>query len=115
MLLALTASTAFAVEPAQHTVAWYRAHREVRENVLRTCQNDHSHDDEADCRNASSAAHAAAADSLLTSAAPDPEADPAYYGHNGPLIAMTLAICARNGAPQSWCLAARTAAAQQKP
>jgi hypothetical protein len=101
MLLALTASTAFAVEPAQHTVAWYRAHREVRENVLRTCQNDHSHDDDAD--------------SLLTAAAPDPEADPAYYGHNGPLIAMTLAICARNGAPQSWCLAARTAAAQQKP
>ena len=111
MLLAITASPAFAVEPAQHTVDWYRTHQQARESVLRTCQNDHTHDDAADCRNATSAAHGAVADSLATTKKQDPEADPAYYGHDGPLIAMTLAICARNGAPQSWCTAARTASA----
>jgi hypothetical protein len=111
LLLAITASPAFAAEPAQHTVDWYRTHQQARESVLRTCQNDHTHDDAADCRNALSGAHAALADSLATNKKQDPEADPAYYGHDGPLIAMTLAICARNGAPQSWCTAARTASA----
>lgn len=111
MLLALGTSPAFAVQPARHTVEWYRTHQHEREAMLRTCQNDHSTDNAADCRNALSGAHAALADSLVTPKKPDPEADPAYYGHDGPLIAMTLAICARNGAPQSWCTAAKTASA----
>ena len=111
LLLAVTASQAFAVEPAKHTVEWYRTHQQDRENVLRTCQNDHTYDDSADCRNAASADHAAAADSVETAGVKDPESDPAYYGHNGPLIAMTLSMCARNAAPQSWCVAARTASA----
>jgi hypothetical protein len=110
-VLALSASPVFAVEPARHTVEWYRGHQSAREAVLRTCQNDHSMDNQAECRNALSGAHAALADSLATTQKADPEADPAYYGHDGPLIAMTLAICARNGAPQSWCAAARTASA----
>ncbi len=54
-LLAMTANHAFAVAPAQHTVDWYRTHQQARESVLRTCQNDHTHDDAADCRNATSA------------------------------------------------------------
>ena len=111
VLLAVTASQAFAVEPAKHTVEWYRTHQQDREKLLRTCQNDHTYDDSADCRNAASADHAVAADSVETAGAKDPESDPAYYGHNGPLIAMTLSMCARNAAPQSWCVAARTASA----
>ena len=111
VLLAMTANHAFAVAPAQHTVDWYRTHQQAREGVLQTCQNDHTHDNAADCQNALSGAHAALADSLVTTATKDPESDPAYYGHNGPLIAMTLSMCARNAAPQSWCIAARTASA----
>jgi hypothetical protein len=111
VLLAVTASQAFAVEPAKHTLEWYRTHQQDRKNVLLTCQNDHTYDDSADCRNAASADHAAAADSVETAGGKDPESDPAYYGHNGPLIAMTLSMCARNAAPQSWCVAARTASA----
>ncbi len=114
VLLAVLAHQSFAVEPAKHTVEWYRTHQQDRENVLRTCQNDHTYDDSADCRNANSAAHAALADSLATTGTKDPEADPTYYGHNGPLIAMTLSMCARNAAPQSWCAAARTASANLK-
>lgn len=110
-LLAMTANHAFAVAPAQHTVDWYRTHQQARESVLRTCQNDHTHDDAADCRNATSAAHGALADSIATTGTKDPESDPAYYGHNGPLIAMTLSMCARNAAPQPWCMAARAASA----
>jgi hypothetical protein len=113
-LLAVAASQTLAVEPAQHTVAWYRTHEHARESVLQACQNDHSHDDAADCRNALSAAHDATADSLSITGGKDPEADPAYYGHNGPLIAMTLSMCARNAAPQSWCSAARTASENLK-
>ena len=109
VFLALSTSPAFAVEPARHTTEWYRTHQHAREAVLQTCQNDHSTDNEAECRNALSGAHAALADSLVTTPAKEPEADPAYYGHNGPLIAMTLSMCARNAAPQSWCVAARTA------
>jgi hypothetical protein len=114
VLLAMAAQPAFAVEPAQHTVEWYRSHQQERESVLRTCQNDHTYDDSADCRNANSAAQAALADSLATTGGKDAEADPAYYGHNGPLIAMTLSMCARNAAPASWCAAARTASANLK-
>jgi hypothetical protein len=113
-LLAVAASQTLAVEPAQHTVAWYRTHEQARENVLQACQNDHTHDNAADCRNALSAAHGATADSFAVTGAKDPEADPAYYGRNGPLIAMTLSMCARNAAPQSWCSAARTASANLK-
>ena len=112
VLLALSTSPAVAVEPARHTVEWYQTHLHERETILRTCQNDHSTDKEAECRNALSGARGALADSLVTTKKQDPEADPAYYGHDGPLIAMTLAICARNGAPQSWCSAARTASAK---
>lgn len=111
VLLAFSVSQAFALEPAQHTVDWYRTHQQARESVLQTCQNDHTHDDTADCQNALSGAHAALADSLATTGGTDREADPAYYGHNGPLIAMMLSMCARNAAPQSWCAAARTASA----
>lgn len=109
--MTMTAIPAFAVEPAQHTVAWYRTHQEARETVLKTCQNDHTLDSAADCRNATSAAHGAVADSLGPAGKADREADPAFYGHNGPLIAMTLSMCARNAAPQAWCTAARTASA----
>jgi hypothetical protein len=109
VLLAMTANQAFAVAPAQHTVDWYRTHQQARESVLRTCQNDHTHDNAADCRNAASAAHGALADSLATTGETDREADPSYYGHNGPLIAMMLSMCANGGVPPSWCSAARTA------
>ena len=113
VLLALTAIPAFAVEPAHHTVAWYRTHQEARETVLKMCQNDHTHDDEADCRNASSAAHGAIADSLAANGASDPESNPAYYGHDAGMIAMTLSMCARKAVPLTWCQAAQTAAANR--
>ena len=108
-LLALASGAAFALSPAVHTVDWFRTHQTEREATLKTCQNDHSLDNQAECRNALSGAHAALADSFATKQLNEPEADPAYYGHDGPLIAMTLAACARNGAPPSWCDAARTA------
>ncbi len=111
-LLAMMAAPAFAIERAQHTVEWYRTHPQERESVLKTCQNDHSFDNAADCRNATSAAHAVVAESLSPRTdKPDPEADPAYYGHDAGAIAMTLSMCSRGGVPQSWCQAARTAAA----
>ncbi len=114
-LLAATAVPALAVERAQHTVDWYRTHPQERESALKACQNDHSFDNAADCRNATSAAHAAVADSISpTTDKADPEADPAYYGHDGPMIAMTLAMCSRNRAPPSWCEAARIAAANMR-
>lgn len=109
VLLAVTASQAFAVEPAKHTVEWYRTHQQDRKNVLLTCQNDHTYDDSADCRNAASADHAALADNLAITGKKDPEADPAYYGHDAGVIAMTLSMCARHAAPELWCQAARTA------
>jgi hypothetical protein len=109
--LAVTATPAFALERAQHTVDWYQAHQQERENVLKMCQNDHSYDNSADCRNATSAMHGATADTFVKTDKTDPEADPAYYGHDGPLIAMTLSMCSRNMAPASWCQAARTASA----
>jgi hypothetical protein len=111
VLLALGTSPVFGLKPAQHTVDWYRTHQPEREAILQTCQNDHSTDNEAECRNALSGAHAALADTFVAPPKPDQESDPAYYGHDGPLIAMTLAICARNGAPESWCTAARAASA----
>jgi hypothetical protein len=113
-LLAMAAQPVFAVEPAQHTVEWYRTHQQERESVLRTCQNDHTHDDSADCRNANSAAHAALADSLATTGGTDREADPAYYEHDAGAIAMMLSMCANGGVPPSWCAAARTASANLK-
>lgn len=109
LLLAMTANHAFAVAPAQHTVDWYRTHQQARESVLETCQNDHTHDNSADCRNATSAAHGALADSLATTGGTDREADPAYYEHDAGMIAMTLAMCTRHEAPPSWCKAAQTA------
>jgi hypothetical protein len=114
-LLVLTATRVLAAEPAEHTVEWYRTHEQVRENVLRVCQNDHTYDPKPDCRNALSASHAAAADDFGQAAAgkTDPEADPAYYGHNGPLIAMTLSMCSRHAAPEPWCRAARSASTNQ--
>ena len=111
LLLAMTANHAFAVAPAQHTVDWYRTHQQARESVLETCQNDHTHDNSADCRNATSAAHGALADSLATTGGTDREADPAYYEHDAGMIAMTLSMCANGGVPDSWCTAARTASA----
>jgi hypothetical protein len=109
LLLAMTANHAFAVAPAQHTVDWYRTHQQARESVLETCQNDHTHDNSADCRNATSAAHGALADSLATTGGTDREADPAYYEHDAGMIAMTLAMCTRHEAPPSWCKAAQIA------
>jgi hypothetical protein len=111
--MVMTGNHAFAAAPARQTVDWYRTHREARENILQACRNDHSLDSAAECSNATSASHGALADSLATMAAgtKDPEADAAYYGHNGPLIAMTLSLCARNAAPESWCVAVRAASA----
>jgi hypothetical protein len=109
VLLAITANQAFAVEPAQHTVDWYRTHQQARESVLQTCQSDHTYDDRADCRNALSGAHGAVADSLATTGGTDREADPAYYEHDAGMIAMMLSMCANGGVPQTWCTAARTA------
>ncbi len=63
-LLAVAATPAFALERAQHTVDWYQTHQAERESVLKMCQNDHSYDNSADCRNATSAMHGALADSL---------------------------------------------------
>ena len=39
------------------------------------------------------------ADSLAKPDKPDPEADPAYYGHDAGVIAMTLSMCSHNMAP----------------
>jgi len=111
VFLAMTASHAFAAEPARQTVDWYRTHQQARESVLRACQNDHTQDSAADCWNATSAAHAALADSLVITGKADREADPAYYGHDAGMIAMTLSMCANGGVPESWCTAARTASA----
>ena len=108
-LLALSTSPAFALTPAQHTVEWYRTHQHEREAILQTCQNDHSADNEAECRNALGGAHAALADRLVTTGETDREADPAYYEHDAGMIAMMLSMCANGGVPQSWCTAARTA------
>jgi hypothetical protein len=113
-LAVVGASGASAIEPAKHTVAWYRTHQQARESVLATCQNDHSFDESGDCRNAQSASHGALADSLGGSGQGDPEATVAYYGKNGGLIAMVLNMCSRQGsarAPEAWCRAASTASA----
>jgi hypothetical protein len=111
-LAVVGASGASAIEPAKHTVAWYRTHQQARESVLATCQNDHSFDDSGDCRNAQSASHGALADSLATNTGKaEPEADPAYYGRDGGMIALTLASCAHHEAPASWCKAAQIASA----
>jgi hypothetical protein len=114
-LLAFVVATgttfAYAIEPAKHTVDWYQAHPQARDSVLATCQNDHSFDDSGDCRNAQSASHAAAADSPTPASTGEPEADPAYYGRDGSLIALTLAACTHHQAPASWCKAAHTASA----
>jgi hypothetical protein len=110
VLLVLSTRPAFALKPAQHTVEWYRTHQHEREAVLQTCQNDHSADNEAECRNALSGAHAALADSLMPARAKEPEADPAYYGHDAGMIAMMLSVCANGGVPESWYSAAYSAA-----
>ena len=110
-LLAATAVPAFALERAQHTVDWYQTHQAERESVLKMCQNDHSYDNSADCRNATSAAHGAVAESLAKAEKSDPEADPAYYGHDAGVIAMTLSMCSHSAVPASWCQAARIASA----
>ncbi len=107
--------SALAAQPARHDVTWYRAHAEARTSMLATCQNDHSYDDTADCRNANSAAHAAFADSLDAASAKDPEADPAYYQHNAGILGMTLAQCSHGQAPAAWCAAARSATKNPKP
>ena len=109
LLVAMTVGYAFAAEPAQQTVEWYRTHRQERETVLRACQNDRSENKAADCWNANSAAHAALADSLATTGETDREADPAYYEHDAGMIAMTLSMCANGSVPETWCKAARTA------
>lgn len=110
-VLAVIAIPALAIEPAQHSVDWYRTHQQAREGVLQTCQNDHTNDNTADCRNAISAAHAAVADCLATTGGTDREADPTYYEHDAGMIAMMLSMCANGGVPPSWCSAARTASA----
>jgi hypothetical protein len=109
VLATLSTSPAFALKPAQHTVDWYRTHQHERKAILQTCQNDHSTDNEAECRNALSGAHAALAGSLVATGTKDPEADPAYYEHDAGMIAMMLSMCANGGVPPSWCSAARTA------
>ena len=111
------ANSACAVEPAEHTVDWYQSHKEDRERVLGACQNDHSKDGSGDCMNALSASHGALADSFLQQSKEvgEPEADPAYYGHDAGMIAMTLSMCSRhNGVPESWCQAAAVAKSRLK-
>jgi hypothetical protein len=115
VFMAIPMVSALAVQPARHDVAWYRAHTNERTSMLAMCQNDHSYDDAADCRNANSAAQGAAGDSVNTMVTGDPEADPAYYRHDAGVIAMTLSMCARNAAPKSWCQAAQTAKDNMKP
>jgi hypothetical protein len=110
-LMVVGATSASAVQPAKHTVDWYRTHQQARDSVLATCQNDHSFDELGDCRNAQSASHGALADSLAANGSKDPEADPAYYGHDGSMISLTLTACAHHQAPASWCKAAQTASA----
>jgi len=109
VFLAMTASHAFAAEPARQTVDWYRTHQQARESVLQACQNDHTQDNAADCWNATSAAHGALADSLAPSGEADREADPAFYEHDAGAAAMMLSMCSRHAAPETWCQAARTA------
>lgn len=109
VVVALGPTQVHAVQPAKHTVDWYRTHQQDRNIVLTTCQNDHSFDDSGDCRNAQSASQGAAADSLTTMKTQDPEANPTYYGRDGSMIAITLAACAHNQAPKAWCQAATTA------
>jgi hypothetical protein len=111
VFLAMTVSHAFAADPARQTVEWYRTHQQARESVLQACQNEHTEDNTADCWNATSAAHAALADSLAPTGKAEREADPAYYEHDAGMIAMTLSMCANGGVPESWCTAARTASA----
>jgi hypothetical protein len=114
VLLALGAGPAFALTPAVHTVDWYRTHQTEREAELTACQNDHSLDNQAECRNALSGAHAALADSFAASVSTkEPEADPAYYDHNAGVLAMTLTMCSHQQAPLSWCKAAQTASDKQ--
>ena len=113
--LALASGAAFALSPAVHSVDWFRTHQTEREATLQTCQNDHSLDNQAECRNAMSGAHAALGDSLLASQPPDPEATPAYYDHNAGALAMIMTMCTRNEAPQEWCKAAQTASDKAKP
>jgi len=107
----MAAHQALATAPARHTVEWYELHKQARQDMLRTCQNDHSLDPMADCLNATSAAHGALADSLASSTPSDPEADPAYYGKNRRSIAIMLSLCDHNAAPQTWCSAAHNASA----
>ena len=102
-------ASVLAVQPARHDVAWYRVHANERASVLAICQNDHSFDDAADCRNANSAAQATAFDNIKSSSKGDPEADPAYYEHDTGMIAMILSMCSHNGAPAAWCQAAQVA------
>ncbi len=116
LVAAIGAISAYAVQPAAHTVDWYRTHQQNRYRVMATCQNDHSLDGSGDCRSPQSASHGALADSPTgdNSANSDPEATVAYYGKNGGLIAMVLNMCARQGAaraPEAWCKAATIASA----
>lgn len=103
------ATSAYAVQPAAHTVDWYRTHQQNRDRVLATCPNNNSFNESGDCRNAQNASHAALADSLGFSGSTEPEANPAYYGRDGSMIALTLAACLHNQAPPSWCKAAKIA------
>jgi hypothetical protein len=109
LALAISVTSGHAIEPAKHTVDWYRTHQQARDSALAVCQNDHSLDETGDCRNAQSASHAVMADTLAPSSDQDPEANPAYYGHDGSMIALTLTACAHHQAPVSWCKAAQTA------
>jgi hypothetical protein len=111
IVAAAGATSTYAVEPAKHSVEWYGTHQQARDGVLATCQNDHSFDESGDCRNAQSASHSAVADSLAPSGSKEPEADPAYYGRDGSMIALTLTACSHHQAPVSWCKAAQIASA----
>lgn len=116
LVVLVLSNPVFAAQRAEHDVAWYRSHSQERQRLLSICANDHSFDDEADCRNATSASHAALGDSFLngTAAKQEPEATVAYYGHDAGVIAMTLSACSLHQAPLSWCRAAQTAQANLK-
>ncbi len=93
--------------PADHPVSWYVAHPADRQNVLRTCNDDRSLDNNGDCRNATAAAAKSASYNLEGQDAFAAEATVTPYRVNGALRTMVLSACKTNRPPpKTWCEAA---------
>jgi hypothetical protein len=94
---------------AEHTISWYVAHPDDRENVLQKCNDDRSLDSNGDCRNATAAAERSTASSS------DSNTDSSIYSvsslkANGPVRGMVLGLCKSNRPPPaSACQNARQA------